>query len=48
MSVTFSKGKGRSADLMKGTSSRKRRHHEMEEVKEEELELKKDRQEFLK
>lgn len=38
---------GRSANLLKGSSKRKRTHEELEEVKNEEDELKEDKQSFL-
>ena len=40
--------KGRSTALLKESSKRKRRHEEIEDVKEEEQRLKEDRQSFLK
>ena len=39
--------KGKSADMMKESSKRKRTRQEMEEVKEFETSLKEDRQKFL-
>jgi hypothetical protein len=38
---------GRAANLVKGSSKRKRTRDELEEVKDEEEELKQDRQSFL-
>ena len=39
--------KGRAINALKGTSSRKRKRHEIEEIKEEEAELKKDKLKYL-
>ena len=45
--LTFIGSKGKSADMMKDSSKRKRTRAEMEEVKEFEQSLKEDRQKFL-
>ena len=45
--LTFIASKGKSADMMKNSSKRKRTRQEMEDVREFETSLKEDRQSFL-
>ena len=47
ISLTFIASKGKSADMMKDSSKRKRTRQEMEDVREFETSLKEDRQSFL-